>query len=154
MRVLTLTPSLLQRNRPQLLAFVRQNGDSRITRKAVQWLETATLEPQAAGTLILVALADKKLVGLFAIAAHGLEEALLVVHRAWRRRGIGKLLCQASQQHLTKLYVRVALDNTASLRCFLQSGFVGVQLIDGPTGKPTLCLASGAWSRADLPAVP
>lgn len=150
MRVLPLTPSLLERKRPLLLSFVQRYGDSRITRKAIQWLQTVTLDPQRDGTLILVALEEKKLVGLFAIASHGLEEALLVVHRASRRRGIGKQLCETGQQLLPKLYVRVALDNTASLRCFLQSGFVGVKLLDGPTGKPTLCLASGAWSRADL----
>ncbi|UFJ41506.1 GNAT family N-acetyltransferase [Brevibacillus humidisoli] len=150
MNLLTLTPSQVERNRHLLLKFIRQHGDNRITRRAVHWLKTVRLDPREDGTRILVALDEKKLVGLFAVAAYGLKEAFLVIHRDCRSMGMGRQLSEAMQQLLPKLYVRVALDHAASLRCFMHSGFVGVKLFDGPTGKPTLYLAAGEWSKADL----
>jgi len=133
-----------------LVRFIREQGDSRITKQAIQWL--SRLNPAnlcAEGTVILMAMNGSHLIGLFAVSRFGLDQSLIVVDRRFRTRGIGRALALHMRDLLPKLYVRIAADNDASLRLFQQLGFQMVKACVGPTGKSTLWLAAGDWSYSD-----
>jgi ribosomal protein S18 acetylase RimI-like enzyme len=151
MPVREITPAALARIRSKLIRFIKIHSDKRITSQAIRWFtqlpEQALMEP---GTLILVYIENKKLVGCIAVGEYGRQESFLVVHKAARTNGIGMSLTKAALERLEKLYVRIAADNTASLKTCFAAGMVAFACIRGVTGKPTLWLAAGDWSREDV----
>jgi ribosomal protein S18 acetylase RimI-like enzyme len=151
MRYFLLTPDMLPQAKETLIRFVRGQGDRRITKQAIKWL--AELTPEAlgsVGTAVLLALDGNRLAGLLAVADCGLTESFIVVDRRYRQRGIGKTLTARLCRTMPKLYVRVAVDNTPSINLLQSLGFERLKEIVGPTGKPTLWMASGKWSLADI----
>ncbi|EST55061.1 hypothetical protein T458_09475 [Brevibacillus panacihumi W25] len=146
-----LPPQLLAESQETLVRFVRQEGDRRITKQAMEWLEKLTPKLlQSQETRVVLAMRGKQVIGLFAISRYGLHHSLLVVDKRYRHRGIGKGLTQYACALFPKLYVRIALDNEASLALFQGLGFELVKASIGPTGKPTLWLAFGKWTPDDL----
>lgn len=146
-----LTKEQTLRYRRKLLLFLRKHGDRRITRSALQWLERAEARDLSEeGTLILVALENRKLVGMILISRYGLREAAMAVHREYRNRNIAKALIHQTISTLGKMYGRVALDNLPSLKACLDNGMVGFHLFTGPTGKPTLWVGGGHWSKKEV----
>lgn len=151
LKYLLMPPQALAESQTTLVRFVRQEGDQRITRHAVGWL--ARLTPKMLkqnDTNLVLAMNGKRVVGLFAVSRCGLGHSFLVVDKRYRLRGIGKALTAHMCERLPKLYVRVALDNEASLTLFRGMGFEPVKACIGPTGKQTLWLAYGHWNPDDL----
>lgn len=151
LKYLPLPPQALAESQATLLRFVRQEGDRRITKQALDWLDK--LKPKMLAShesSLVLAMRDKQVVGLFAVSRFGLQHSFLVVDKRYRHRGIGKSLTAYTCQLLPKLYVRVAMDNEASLALFRSLGFELVKATIGPTGKPTLWLAHGHWKPEDL----
>lgn len=146
-----LPPQALAESQATLVRFVRQEGERRITKKAVEWLSCLTPKVlKGNDTRLVLAMNGKRVVGLFAVSRCGLGHSFLVVDKRYRNRGIGKALTAHMCEHMSKLYVRVALDNEASLTLFRGMGFEPVKASIGPTGKPTLWLAYGQWNLNDL----
>jgi ribosomal protein S18 acetylase RimI-like enzyme len=151
MKLVVLSPRSLQPAQSTLVRFVRQQGDRRITRQDVKWLDNLTPAMLAEEeTALLVALDGKRLAGVFAVACCGLTHSVLVVDRRYRGRGIGRALAARMCRLLPKLYVRVSVDNAPSLALFHGLGFQPVKARIDPTETPTLWLAFGCWSAEDL----
>jgi GNAT superfamily N-acetyltransferase len=139
-----LGPGQIAAKKTQLLKFIHDHGERRITRAAVQWLMQADArELCQPGTLILAAAQEGKLVGLCGVADYGNKAAFVVVDRRRRGRGIGQRLMSEQLKRLGKLSCNVAIDNLASIRMCFQAGLVAVRLFTGETGKPTLNLTGG-----------
>lgn len=146
-----LTKEQVRRHRKKLLQFMEKHGDRRITHTAIQWLKTVEArDVNEEGNLVLAALENRKLVGLILIARYGLKEAAMAVHRDYRNRNIAKALIRETIATLGKMYGRVALDNLPSLKACLDNDMVGFHLFTGPTGKPTLWVGGGDWSKEEL----
>ncbi|WP_103107039.1 GNAT family N-acetyltransferase [Brevibacillus reuszeri] len=151
LKYVILPPQALAESQTTLVRFARQEGDRRITKHAIEWLTRLTPKMLSKNdTSVALAMNGKRVVGLFAVSRCGLGHSFLVVDKRYRNRGIGKALTAHVCQCLPKLYVRVALDNEASLTLFRGMGFEPVKASIGPTGKPTLWLAYGLWSPSDL----
>jgi ribosomal protein S18 acetylase RimI-like enzyme len=151
LKYVIMPPQALAESQNTLVRFVRQEGEKRITKHAVEWL--ARLTPKMLkmkDTNLVLAMNGKRVVGLFAVSRCGLGHSFLVVDKRYRHRGIGKALTAHMCERLPKLYVRVALDNEPSLTLFRGMGFEPVKASIGPTGKPTLWLAYGHWNPDDL----
>ncbi|WP_027414836.1 GNAT family N-acetyltransferase [Aneurinibacillus terranovensis] len=141
----------LPRVRKWLVRFVSENGDKRITRRALHWLEALSIEQlKQNGNVILGAVDDGKLVGFLAVGNYGRSESFITVAHNARHKGVGKLLVQEAIHQLGKLYARVAADNIPSLKTCFSCGMVGFSCTYGPTGKPTLWLAAGDWRTDDV----
>jgi ribosomal protein S18 acetylase RimI-like enzyme len=139
MKYVTIPPERLLKTKPRLLRFVKHHGDKRITRRAIEWLaQLEQSELAQAGNKLVAALDDRKLVGLFAVADYGEKESFIVVHQDYRHSGLGKQLTVLVSAALPRLCVRVACDNTASLRLLERCGFTPYKQTIGPTGKPTV----------------
>ncbi|MDF2681256.1 MAG: N-acetyltransferase [Brevibacillus sp.] len=151
LKYLIMPPQALAESQTTLVRFARQEGDRRITKQAIDWLTRLTPKKMSEqGTTVALAMNGKRVIGMFAVSRCGLGHSFLVVDKRYRNRGIGKALTAHLCQRLPKLYVRVALDNEASLALFRGIGFEPVKASIGPTGKPTLWLAFGHWSPNDL----
>lgn len=151
LKYVLLPPQALAESQATLVRFARQEGERRITQHAIEWL--ARLTPKMLSkqeTSVALAMNGKHVVGLFAVSRCGLGHSFLVVDKSYRHRGIGKALTEHICQCLPKLYVRVGLDNEASLSFFRTLGFEPVKASIGPAGKPTLWLAYGHWTLTDL----
>lgn len=151
MNIKRISPELFPRFRNHLIHFVRQHGDRRITKKAIQWL--ASLDSQqlfSEGNLILAMVEGRRLLGLLVVSDYGIQESFIVVHKLARQQRIGSQLVGEMLSCLDKFYSRVALDNVPSLKLCLTMGMVGFKLVRGPTGKPTLWLGVGNWQREDV----
>ncbi|GAB7388662.1 hypothetical protein BSNK01_25000 [Bacillaceae bacterium] len=152
MQIKMIEPEQLPKVRTRLMQFFHAYGDKRITRQGMRWLKTVSPGELSAekGTLILAAVEGNRLLGLLAIADFGRRESFVAVHRKQRRSGIGKRLLEELLKHVDKAYGRVALDNIPSLKMCLAMGMVAFKLVTGPTGKPTLWLGVGNWSKGDV----
>ncbi|SHE76294.1 Protein N-acetyltransferase, RimJ/RimL family [Seinonella peptonophila] len=131
----------LKKWRPTLIRFIWKHGDQRITHQAIRWFRRLNNVEQE-GTLVALAMEEKRLIGLTALSNYGLGEAFIVVHPRFRKSGVGEKLLQFTLQELPKVYTRVACDNIASLKLCFSCGLIAYKLISGPTGKPTLCLTN------------
>jgi hypothetical protein len=60
----------------------------------------------------------------------------------YRNRHTGTALLTAQLERLGHLECHVACDNIPSLKMCFNSGLAAVDLVTGPTGKPTLLLRS------------
>lgn len=140
----------LDKVRPQLLRFLRLYGDKRLTHKALRWLKQLPAEPYQKGTIIAVALDDRRLVGLAAIGNFGLDESIIAVKPDYRKRGLGQDLIRFLLQDVDRLYAKIATDNIPSLKLCFSMGMVAFDLFIGVTGKPTLWLGLGNWDRKEV----
>lgn len=139
MKYVTISPERLQQTKPQLLRFIKRHGDKRITRRAFEWLaRLAENELAQAGNMLVAAVDGRKLVGLFAVAEYGEKESFIVVHQEHRHCGLGSQLTERVSTALPRLCLRVACDNTASLRLLQRCGFTPYKRTIGPTGKTTI----------------
>lgn len=151
MNIRNLTPSLFQKYRHKLVEFIRKNGDRRITKEALDWVRTVRPERlEEAENVVLVAVQDKKVIGMVIAINYGIEESFIVVHRHHRNHNIAKQMVQNVISQLSKIYGRIATDNIPSLKVCLDNNMVAFDLFIGPTGKPTLWLGGGDWSKADV----
>lgn len=151
MQLVPLTPQLLSRHRDRLIRFSLRHGDKRITHKALRWLKRLPLnQPFPQGTWMAVALEKDRLCGFILFGGFGLEEAFIVVHPARRRQRVGEQLLELALSRLDRIYTRVACDNIPSLKLCFSMGLVAFHLISGPTGKPTLILGGGNWTRKEF----
>lgn len=151
MRIKSLTPEGMAAIRSSLLAFCRKYGDRRITHRALRWFQRLAHTRWGQGTLVAIAIEERRLVGVIAFGSYGLDESFIVVHPDYRNRRIGEQLLTHSLKTLKKVYTRVACDNLPSLKLCFSCGLVAFRLIRGPTGKPTLCLAGGNWNPEEVP---
>lgn len=142
-------PRQLKKVKPILLKFLQQHGDGRITHHALQWFKKLQPHQFDEGTCMTCALDQKKLIGIVVFANYGLTESFTAVHKKYRNQKIGEKLLKHSLSHLDRLYTRVATDNLPSLKLCFSCGMTAFQLIQGPTGKPTLVLGGGNWSRKE-----
>ncbi|AMA73989.1 MULTISPECIES: GNAT family N-acetyltransferase [Aneurinibacillus] len=146
-----LSPALFSRTREKLLRFIHVHGDRRITARAIRWLRALPAEMlEEEGNIVLIYTQNSKLLGCIAVYGYGTQESFLVVHQKAREQGIGTALTNAALSRLGKLYVRVAADNTASLKTCFTIGMVAFACVRGVTGKPTLWLAAGDWRKEDV----
>ncbi|KPC73823.1 hypothetical protein ADL26_12240 [Thermoactinomyces vulgaris] len=150
MFIRNLTPRQLAANLPAVLNFMKRYGDGRITHRALRWLKQLNTAAQSEGTLIAVALHQRKLSGVIAIGHYGLQEAIIAVHPDFRKQGVGESLVRHTLDRIGKLYTRVACDNTASLKLCFRCGLVAFDLFKGPTGKPTLWLGGGNFDPQEI----
>lgn len=150
MHVQMLTPQQLALNRPKILTFFRKYGDKRITHKALRWLQQLSGEKYPEGTLASIAFEQKQIIGIIVFGRYGLDESIIAVHPAFRKKRIGETLLGHAMDELGKVYTRVACDNTPSLKLCFSSGLVAFRLFRGPTGKPTLWLAGGDWDPSEV----
>jgi hypothetical protein len=146
-----ISPEQLPKVRQRLIRFLKLHGDKRITKQGISWLEQLDAELLAEeGNLILVAVEDNKLAGLIAISDYGRLESYVAVHINHRQKRTGVTLIEELMQRIDKAYGRVALDNIPSLKMCFAIGMVGFKVITGPTGKPTLWLGLGNWTKEDV----
>ncbi|BCU81019.1 hypothetical protein JIR001_08020 [Polycladomyces abyssicola] len=150
MHIQILTPRQLSRHRLKILSFFRKYGEKRITHKALRWLQQLSGEQYPEGTLVSIAFENKQAIGIIVFGRYGLDESMIAVHPAFRKKGIGEALLGHAIDDLGKVYTRVACDNTPSLKLCFSSGLVAFRLFLGPTGKPTLWLAGGDWDPSEV----
>jgi hypothetical protein len=151
MQLLNLTDKLLAKRRRHLIQFFRQHGDRRITKDAYDWIQKVKDEDlEQEGTLILCAIEQNKLVGVLIASNYGIDESFITVHKRHRNQHTAQKMVHHTIQQLGKLYGRVAMDNTPSLKVCLDNHMVAFHLFNGPTGKPTLWLGGGNWSKQDV----
>ncbi|ERI08586.1 GNAT family N-acetyltransferase [Aneurinibacillus aneurinilyticus] len=151
MPVYAFSPDTFSRAREKLIRFSKTHGDRRITAKAIRWVqEMPEVDINQEGTLLLAYVHSKKLLGFLAVAKYGIRESFLVVHPKARTQQIGKTLTEEAIHRLGKLYARVAADNMPSLKTCFAARMVAFSCIRGVTGKPTLWLAAGDWSKDDV----
>lgn len=144
------SPALFNRIRSYLIAFTTRFSDNRITHQAIRWLKQLKPTDLKEGTLIIIAVDRKKLVGLVVFGNYGIDESFCVVHPQYRNQGIGEKLLKLSLRHLDRVYTRVATDNIPSLKVCFACGLVAFRLIKGPTGKPTFIFGGGNWKKDQL----
>jgi hypothetical protein len=151
MQLLSLTEQQLIKQRRNLIQFFRLHGDHRITKDAYNWIKKASQEDLGhAGTIVLCAVEERKIVGVLIAANYGIDESLIAVHKKHRNKHTAKEMVQHTISLLGKLYGRVALDNIPSLKVCLENQMVAFRLFEGPTGKKTLWLGGGAWKKDDV----
>jgi len=150
MNICKVSPSLFRRTKKQLVRFTIQHGDARITHRAIRWLKKLQPSELKDGTLILIAVIQKRLAGLVVFGNYGIDESFCVVHPQYRNQGIGEKLLKHSFRYLNRVYTRVATDNIPSLKVCFASGLVAFRLIKGPTGKPTFIFGGGDWKAEEI----
>ncbi|WP_216857534.1 N-acetyltransferase [Paenibacillus tritici] len=136
-----------------LLEFLRDYGEQRITLRGCRQLARLTPDQLALpGASLLVATVrgenGRQLAGVSFVSGFGKEACIVAVHPLYRNRHTGTVLLTAQLEQLGHLECQVACDNTASLKMCFNSGLAAVDLLTGPTGKPTLLLRSHAASAA------
>jgi len=125
----------------KLIEFVKNNEDKRITKKTLNWFfNNIKPDGEIKDVKIIIAFSNRKLVGLFFIADYGKLHNAIIVDKKFRGQHIAKKLVDEMKKEVTPIYVRVAIDNIPSLNLFFHSGFVATDIVDGPTGKPTLIM--------------
>ncbi|WP_340022438.1 N-acetyltransferase [Paenibacillus sp. FSL K6-1096] len=141
-----------------LLAFLREHGDRRITLHGCKRLARLTPDQLARpGTSLLVATVrgqtGRQLAGVSFVSGFGREACVVAVHPLYRNRHTGTTLLKTQLERLGQLECQVACDNAASLKMCFNSGLAAVDLLTGPTGKPTLLLRApmAGGSPATLP---
>jgi ribosomal protein S18 acetylase RimI-like enzyme len=151
MQLLNLTDKLLAKKRRPLIHFFHLHGDHRITKDAFDWIQKVKGEDlDQEGTLILCAVEQNKLIGVVIASNYGIHESFIAVHKKYRNQHTAQKMVKHTIQHLGKLYGRVAMDNTPSLKVCLDNQMVAFHLFTGPTKKPTLWLGGGNWSKEDI----
>ncbi|AIQ40462.1 GNAT family N-acetyltransferase [Paenibacillus sp. FSL R7-0297] len=130
-----------------LLEFLREYGEQRITLRGCRQLARLTPEQLALpGVSLLVATVrgqnGRQLAGVSFVSGYGKEACVVAVHPLYRKRHTGTALLTAQLERLGQLECHVACDNPASLKMCFNSGLAAVDLVNGPTGKPTLLLRS------------
>jgi GNAT superfamily N-acetyltransferase len=151
MKIKRISIEEFHRVKPIIIQFIRKYGNDRITYHAIRWF--SKLEPKdiLEATLIAVALDNqKKVTGVIVFGNYGIDESFITVHPEYRQQKIGEILLNYSLKYLSKVYTRVACDNTPSLKLCFNCDLVAFCLIKGPTGKPTLWLAGGKWNKEDI----
>lgn len=152
MKFYVVSPPLFHRIRSYLITFTTQYSEDRITHQAIRWLKRLKPNELRDGTIIIIAVEGKKLLGLVAFGNYGIDESFCVVHPRYRNRGIGEQLLKQSLQHLNRIYTRVATDNIPSLKVCFSCGLVAFRLQEGPTGKPTFVFGGGDWKEKEIQA--
>lgn len=142
-------PLQWESRRSGLLAFLREYGDHRITLRGCRRLARLTPDQLALpGTSLLAATVrgqtGRQLAGVSFVSGFGKEACVVAVHPLYRNRHTGTGLLTAQLERLGQLECQVACDNPASLKMCFNSGLAAVDLLTGPTGKPTLLLRSAA----------
>jgi ribosomal protein S18 acetylase RimI-like enzyme len=149
--IIKLSFSSLRKMQPRLLKFIRIYGDRRITETTRRWLNQVSAEDlETPGTEVLVALENRSLVGATGFSNYGLDHSFAVIHRNYRNQDIGKKMIETHLQGFGKIYGKVALDNTPSLKMCFGHGLIAFKLVTGPTGKPTLWFGGGNWNYSDV----
>ncbi|MFD0672954.1 GNAT family N-acetyltransferase [Cohnella sp. GCM10027633] len=135
-----LDPAEWEKQRFQLLRFVRRHGERRISGRAWQRLLLAgESELSRPGAAIAVAYTQGGCPAGVAYAdQYGDDVCLVAVHPALRGRGVGRTLLRSLAEPWERLACSVAIDNAASVAMCFAAGLVAVGLETGPTGKPTL----------------
>jgi len=136
-----------KRQLANLLQFVREHGERRITLESCRILARLTPEQLSKpGLSLLVATVrgqhGRQISGISFVSDFGKESCLVAVHPLYRNRHTGTELLTAQLKRLGSLTCRVATDNTASLKMCFNAGLVAVALTNGRAGKPTLLLRS------------
>ncbi|GAA0376392.1 GNAT family N-acetyltransferase [Bacillus horti] len=151
MNIKNLSPAQFERHRAKLTLFIQKNGDKRITKDAIEWVKrvnpTRLSEEE---TVVIVASEGNKVIGVLIAANYGIEEGVIVVDRRNRNHSIAKRMVQTVISQLNKIYGRIALDNIPSLKVCLDNGLVAFHLFEGPTGKPTVWVGGGEWTKEDV----
>lgn len=154
MNIKTLNNLQLKRYVTQIVKFIKRYGDKRITRTAIEKINDVSTSQSITlnkdGHYALCALEGNKLVGFLMVVDYGREESIIVIHKHYRNQDLAQRMVQQTIDTLTKLYGRVAIDNIPSLKVCLSNGMVAFDLFKGPTGKPTLWLGGGNWSKEDV----
>jgi ribosomal protein S18 acetylase RimI-like enzyme len=153
MQIKQIAPEQLVKVRQRLIRFFQLYGDKRITKRALNWLEEVMPNDLSMqGNCLLVCTEGTMIVGAIAVANYGRGESFIAVKPTERQKGTGRILVEALMCRMEKMYTRVALDNTPSLKLCFSVGMVGFKMITGPTGKPTLWLGLGNWCKEDVEA--
>ncbi len=142
-KITNLTPDSF---RTKLIRFISKYGDNHITLKAIKWLRKTNFSSLDLdnGDLIYVSLDNnKKICGVLVISNYGLKQAFIVVHPLMRKKGLANNLTNEAMINLNRLYVKVANDNFPSLKHCFSLGMRAFDMMNGPTGKPTLVLGYG-----------
>ncbi|RXT03612.1 GNAT family N-acetyltransferase [Ammoniphilus sp. CFH 90114] len=138
--------------RQNLLDFIQRFGDKRITHKAIRWLDVLSVdELKQRGNGIAIAIERGELIGVLVVAQFGIHHSFIAVHNDHRKRGIAKLLLREVTKRMDRFYARIAMDNIPSLSTSFSIGMVAIEVVKGPTGKPTLLLGWGNWDRENFP---
>jgi len=132
----------------RLLNFINNYGDGHITKKAITWLQRtpfSEIKPKQGNLIHVLLNKNKKIIAVLAISNFGLDQAIVVLHPNYRKKGLAKKLNTEALTDINRFYVRVANDNIPSLKLCFSLGMQAFSLIKGPTGKPTLVLGMGKW---------
>jgi len=156
MRIMLLPPAQWPVMCRKLLAFAGRFGDNRLSAEGIGMLRelkpaaAVQFSPDSTATTssrewysdqevaIAVAVENGKLAGFAFAMDAGRKACLVVVHPQMRGRGVGKELLTTLHHHFGHLSCMVAADNPASMQMCFHAGMVAVELLNGPTGKPTL----------------
>ncbi len=136
---------------PRCLQFFEKYGDKRITKCALTWL--ANLKPAELlnpGTIILFAIENRQIIACIACSHYGIHHSIIAVRPENRKHKIGDDLLKQMILKNSKFYATVAIDNIPSLQLCFANEMTAFLLINGPTGKPTLWLGGGNWSKEDV----
>lgn len=151
MKILHLNYLKVEKYRKNIVNFIKKNGDRRITKEAINWVSKAGQQDiDREGTILLACMDMNKVVGVLIAADYGREESFIVVHKGYRNQNIAKTMVKECIQNVGKIYGRIAVDNTPSLKVCLDNDMVAFHLFEGPTGKPTLWLGGGNWTKEDV----
>ncbi|WP_339060150.1 GNAT family N-acetyltransferase [Tepidibacillus marianensis] len=151
MRTIEVNKETSDQHRPILIRFIERYGDQHITKKAIDWFKKTPFYQlhDENGDFIHMIMDKNRIIGVLVIVNYGFNQAFIVVHPKTRQNGVAYQLVTQAQSQLNRFYVKVANDNIPSLKLCFATGMQAFVLIKGPTGKPTLVLGSGHWSKED-----
>lgn len=138
--------------RKKIINFIKVYGDGHITKRTINFLvktQFSKLNLDSGDLIHVIIDSNNKICGVVAIIDYGLEHAIIVVKPQMRKKGLANKLISEALLDIDRLYTKVAIDNTPSIKHCFSIGMQAFKLTKGPTGKMTLVFGFGNWSKTE-----
>lgn len=141
MQLIRLTREQWPRWKRWVRRFVRTYKDKHITPETSANLKALTRDDiDKPGTIALVAVENKRIMGVLIGGGYGHDFSLAVVRRGERSRGLGKQLLRRAIEELGSFHVEIASDNVPSLKIAFSCGLLAYGVFVRDNGKVVLRL--------------
>lgn len=141
MQLIKLTREQWPRWKKWVRRFVRTYKDKHITPETSGKLKSLTRDDiDKPGTIALVAVENKRIMGVLMSEAYGRDFSLVVVRRGERSRGLGKQLLNRTIEELGTFHAEIASDNVPSLKIAYACGMLAYSVFVRDNGKVVLRL--------------
>lgn len=152
MLITSVSPETWPRLRKRVIAFVARHKDRHITIQTSTQLKAMTRGGLTeAGSIMLLATEESRLLGVLACKDYGRAFSLAVVRKTERSKGVGKELLRRAITELDEFHVEIASDNVPSLKLAFACGLKAYSVFIRDTGKIVLRLKTVAPAASRQP---